>query len=349
MTVEESSRSLLERVLSSESNELRRLVAEGLLPVPPVELLPSQVALAEGDDEDLAQRARTTLIQLDALIAAKALEEIDDASVLRWFGRRRSEPRILEVILRKRHSPPALLVEMASTLDPDQQEILVLRQDAILDEPGILDALDENPNLSAYVARRIREYRQHLVRPRGPDEETAPRDAEAPRDDDVEDEVSPHEVQQALEEARRREKQGEVDRITGLSEAQLRTLPVPVRLKLGRNAPRSLRTLLIRDPSSRVALSTLRNNSFADSELEQIAASRSIVPEVLEAIAKDRQMSRRYSVVATLARNPKTPVGIAIRLCSRLSVRDLRSVSRDHNAQDAVRSTCRRLYTIKHQ
>ena len=83
--------------------------------------------------------------------------------------------------------------------------------------------------------------------------------------------------------------------------------------------------------------------------LEQIAASRSIVPEVLEAIAKDRQMSRRYSVVATLARNPKTPVGIAIRLCSRLSVRDLRSVSRDHNAQDAVRSTCRRLYTIKHQ
>jgi hypothetical protein len=54
-------------------------------------------------------------------------------------------------------------------------------------------------------------------------------------------------------------------------------------------------------------------------------------------------------ILRSLAANPKTPVAIALRLVPRLSVRDLRELSRDRNIADAVRSTAARLYRIKRQ
>ena len=43
------------------------------------------------------------------------------------------------------------------------QEALLLRQDAIVEEPLILDALERNPYLSPFSRRRILEYREHLL------------------------------------------------------------------------------------------------------------------------------------------------------------------------------------------
>ena len=104
--------------------------------------------------------------------------------------------------------------------------------------------------------------------------------------------------------------------MTGLSEAQLRGLPVPVRLKLSRGAPRTLRSLLIRDPNPQVALSTLKYNTFADTEIEMVAGSRTVIAEVLEAVCRSRAWCRRYPVVAALVKNPRTPAGRAVQLCA---------------------------------
>jgi hypothetical protein len=70
---------------------------------------------------------------------------------------------------------------------------------------------------------------------------------------------------------------------------------------------------------------------------------------VLAEIARRRQWVGKYAVARALVQNPRTPIAIALRLVSRLSVRDLRDLSRDRNITDAVRSTALRLYTIKRQ
>jgi hypothetical protein len=57
----------------------------------------------------------------------------------------------------------------------------------------------------------------------------------------------------------------------------------------------------------------------------------------------------RSAIVHALVANPRTPVGIGVRLVPRLSVRELRELSRDRNVSDAVRSTALRLYRIKRQ
>ena len=134
-----------------------------------------------------------------------------------------------------------------------------------------------------------------------------------------------------------------------LSEGQIRMLPVNVRLKLARSAPRSLRQFLVRDSSTLVALAVLQSNPLTDQEVEQYARSRNIVPDVLEKIGKNRQWVARYPVVLALVQNPRTPLPLALSLMSRVAVRDLRGMAKDRNLPEAVRSSALRLFRVKSQ
>ena len=69
--------------------------------------------------------------------------------------------------------------------------------------------------------------------------------------------------------------------------------------------------------------------------------------DVLLEVSKRREWVSRYTICRALITNPKTPVGISVRLMPKLSVRDLKLTARDRNVADAVRSSATRLYTIK--
>lgn len=337
---------LLDQALRGENRHLTMLAAQGLLPVPPEDLIAAQVELSTHSDEEIAGAARAALSSLDHQVLVPLLPEAGE-SVLSYFGRRSSDPRVVEAILRRRDVPSSVLLELAPRVGADLQEVLLLRQDRIVAEPAILQALERNPSLSAFARRRIGEYQEHLlgkhVADSVPVREQQTLDAEAPF------EVDDSEVAVALARAQELAREGEIDESTGLSEGQIRTLPIPVRLKLARGAPRGMRALLIRDGNPRVALTVLSSNPLADQEVEGIAKNRAVVEDVLEAISRERKWVSKYPIVLALVSNPRTPVGVSTRLVPRLSVRDLRNLSRDRNLPDAVRSLAQRLYRVKLQ
>lgn len=336
----DSNASLLAQ-LRGGNRQLRLLAAGGLLPFPPDQLIPLQVELASGDDPEVSTRARETLVQLDPRIATVFLEKTATETELRFFASQASHPLVLERIVRRRDVPRRILVELSRRLPPDLQEILLLRQDAILEEPAILDALALNPQVSSYSLRRINEYRQHLLpRHRPSADELARLKVE-------EDEIDEESFRAAIEAVRSAPAAGEVDSQTGLSEGQIRLLPVPARLKLSRGAPRLLRQILLRDTNALVAVSVVMNNALSDQEVEQLAASRSVVEEVLDVIAKRREWIGKYNIMKLLVHNPRTNLATALRFVPKLAVRDLRDIGRDRNVSDAVRSTALRLYRIK--
>lgn len=332
----DSQSSLLEQVRSG-NRQLQLLAAEGFLPLPPEELIPLQVELARGGDPQVAERARESLLKVDLRIARPFLEREAKEPVLAFFAEEAKNPLLVETILRRRDAPRRVLAWLARRIPPDLQEILLLRQDAIVEEPAILEALEENPQVSGYSQRRIAEYREHLL----PRQRTVP--VPAPEPEEMDDE----ELERALDVARELPASGEAEEKTGLSEGQIRMLPVPARLKLARGAPRGLRAVLLRDTNAQVAVSVILHNSLSDQEVEQTANNRSVVEEVLETIAKKREWIGRYTVMKALVWNPRTPLPTALRLVPRLAVRDLRELSRDRNVPDAVRSTALRLYRIK--
>jgi hypothetical protein len=329
---------LVAQVLSGSSPELQILAAEGLLPVGPEDLVPLQVELTRSGGAMVASRARESLLAMDARILAPFLASDASESVLAFFAEPGLPASLHEAIIRRRDVPRILLLEMARHLDADLQEILLLRQDAIVEEPGILDAMEENPRVGAYALRRIAEFREHLVR-------DGAQEAPAVYGEFVE--ATDEELKIAIEAARHEPAVGDQDEVTGLSEGQIRTLPVGARLRLTRGAPRSLRGLLIRDNHPLVAVSTLENNVWSDQEIEQIARSRSVSLDVLAGITKRRDWMRKYPIVLAVVANPRTPIPSALRLIPQLGARDLRNLSRDRNVADAVRSQAQRLYRIK--
>lgn len=335
--------SLLDQVRSGANRQLQVLAASGFLPLAPEDLIPLQVQFARGHDPELAGKAAEALRQIDVRIAAPFLEHQAGEDVLTFFAAQASHPRLIETILRRRDVPRRVLVDLARRLPPDQQEILVLRQDAILEEPEILTALEENPQLSGYVLRRITEYREHLL----PRDRGAARPAPAPAM--PAEEIDDAALAAAVAAARVLPTEGEIEERTGLSEGQIRMLPVPARLKLARGAPRSLRNFLLRDTNPQVACATLLFNNLSDQEIEQTAASRSVQEEVLATIAKKREWIGRYPVMKALVQNPRTPLAIAIKYVPRLAVRDMRDLAKDRNVPDAVRTMALRLYRIKQQ
>lgn len=332
---------LLDQILSGSNRQLQVLAASGLVPLPPEELLPIQVALAGSPDDEIAGKARETLLGMEPRMAANFLAQQARDRELTYFGLNHQHPEVLEAILRRKDVPLSLMVQLAEIVAPELQEVLVLRQDAIVEEPQILVALERNPELSSYSKRRIWEYREHLlprdkVPPKKPEEIIA--EAEA---------LTEEEIHEAIEEAREKPAEGNIEESTGLTDVQIRSLPIPVRIKMARGANRQVRSILIRDPTAQVALSVLLGNSLPDQEVEQIANNRSVVAEVLAEIPKKREWIRKYGIAKALVKNPRTRLAISVGLVPRMMMRDLRDLARDKNVPDGVRSVARRLYMAK--
>jgi hypothetical protein len=342
---------LVVQVLSGEVPELRVLAAQGLLPLVPAELIPLQVWLAKGDDLMVSENARVALRALPPRQLAEFLAEDAAEEELAYFAREVNQPAVIEAILRRPITPRFVLVELAKDLAPDLQEILLLREDAIVEEPAILQALEENPRASAFTLRRIAELREHVLARQStwvapvPGAAAVPVDGQLPAATDGE--LSDEELAAALAQAQALPASGDTDEITGLTEGQIRMLAVGVRMRLSRGATRTLRQILIRDTYPPVALSVLENNTWSDQELEQLARNRAIVLDVLEAITRKREWIRKYPILLGIACNPRTPVAAAMKLVPMLGARDLRNLSRDRNVSDAVRSAAVRLYRMR--
>lgn len=332
----------LAREVWEGADEGKLLAAAGILPLAPDELIPLQVRLAAYPQEEIRRKAANSLATLEPKVAAALVEDGTSHEVLTYFGRHLRHPVVLEAILRQRSISPELAKELAPVLDADLQEILLLRQDLIVENPDILDELEGNTGITAYTKRKINEYREHLLpRDKRPHKSRSELEREA-------DAVTEDELIEAIEEVKEAvPAEGDRDETLGLNESQIRTLPIPVRLRLTRGASKALRGMLIKDPNPMVATSVLSNNPMSELEVEHIANNRAVIGEVLDAIGKSRTWIRKYSIMHALVRNPRTPVGMAARLVPRLAVRDLQQLAKDRNVANAVRSTAQRLYRMK--
>ncbi len=336
---------LSRRVLESSNRELRLLAARGYLPLPPSELIPLQVGLARETDPEIAGRAAAALRATEPEVVADFVATEAEEEQLTFFASDAQHPTVVEALLRRRDMPHHLLRAMAPRLPVAGQEILILRQDAIVESPDILDALESNAHLDSSVRRRIGEYRQHLLRPK---EAAAVEPVDGEREDSGDGrKVSDEEVVAAIAEVKKVATKGDVDDVTGLSEGQIRLLTVPIRRRLTQGASRTLRSILIRDSNPTVAVATLLNNRIGDEEAEQIARNRSVCDDVLQEIGRRREWVSKTAVVQALVSNPRTPVGVSVRLVGRLGLRDLRNLSRNRNIPDAVRTRAGRLYLVK--
>jgi hypothetical protein len=129
---------------------------------------------------------------------------------------------------------------------------------------------------------------------------------------------------------------------------QLSLMTVLERLKVAMRGTREQRATLVRDPNKMVAAAVLSSPKLTESEIESFSKMTTVSEEVLRVIGANRVWTRNYGVALGLARNPKTPTGVALQFVQRLNERDMKQISTDRNVPEPVRLAVRK-YLIKTQ
>ncbi len=349
MTAENGSgEDLIQRVLGGANPQLERLAAEGVLPLPQEQVVGLQVRLAMRGESDgeVVTIARESLAELNLSYLVEHVRQDAEPDTLSFFLRPETNPALVEAAIQRRGVSAAALTSAAPTLDERAQEVLLLRQDLITENPEILESLATNERLSSYSRRLISEYNRHLLapEPEAPPEELSIE--ELPEGELTEEEKE--EVAEAIAEVLTAvEPEGDYDEKTGLSEGQVRMLPLPVRIKLIRGAGRTLRGILIKDSNPLIAVGVIKGSAFSEGEAEMVASNRNVCPEVLIEIASRRDFVGKYKIAKALVKNPRAPVATAVKLLPRLSVRDLSTLRNDRNVSEAVRQMAVRFHIAR--
>ena len=126
----------------------------------------------------------------------------------------------------------------------------------------------------------------------------------------------------------------------------LTALPVPDKIKIATLGRREQRSILVRDPNRIVSTAVLASPKLTDTEVENFARMQNVSEEVLRIIGASRAWTKKYSVVAALVKNPRTPPAVSLPLMMRLVERDVKGLSVDRNVPESVRLAARKQLNV---
>jgi len=153
---------------------VRVAAARGILPLPQNDLLEVLVAIADGDDAELAKTASGT-IALQDVKTIESLVRTDGLSstVLTHFMHRTALPNSLyEALIINPTTPAESIVDFAKTASIGPVlEFIALNQQLLIQNPALIDAVLLNPNRTSDAERRVLETkREFFEKERGADQ-----------------------------------------------------------------------------------------------------------------------------------------------------------------------------------
>lgn len=336
--------------------EVLLTLARGFLPLPQDDLIAVLSYLTQGSDEEVAEIARTSLNDLPTRsLHAFASNENAPPQHLKLLTRATRDAHILEALVRNRAVTDDAIVDLAKRADAVVQEVIVINQSRILRAPEILDALLENPNLTADARRRVLETREEFFEKKKRIEELKQILGEA---DVIDESISDEGIADLLEKVAEEKEVGLPDigevSIAQLEESKkksmwaiLQSMTVSGKVQLAFKGNKSVRMILVRERNKLVSSAAIRNPRVTENEVEQIAGMRDVTEDVLRIIGMRRDWTSKYPIALALAKNPKVPVGVVLPLINRLTLRDLKGLKDDRGVSEAVRVNARKLYQAR--
>lgn len=144
------------------------------------------------------------------------------------------------------------------------------------------------------------------------------------------------------------DEEGDVSETLGTSPIfRIKSLNVNERMRLAMKASRTERQILLRDTSPQVLQGLLANPHLDSEEVLALVRSTHASGGILQRIAEDRRFSLNPEVRAAVARHPKTPTPVALRLLDTLRTPDLQVLARSSGVRENLRRTALKLYLAR--
>ncbi len=343
--------------------EVRMMAAEGALPLKPEDLVDLLELMHRDPLVEVASLATKTFTEMGVDTLFPLVKARDASlSILAWTLEVRSDPKLLEACLQNPNTTDEAILQQAHRLPEALAELVVINQTRLLRHPPLLERIESNPALSRDQRRRLAELRETFSIGVSPEPE-APASAPAPSPEPVPPtappatvegkpveaapalakeldenliELKPEEAEAMLTEDEKKDEQA-------MSKLQrLFTLTTGKKVKAALTEDAQARSFLIRDPNRLVALAVLGSPKITEAEIEQFASMKNVSDEVLRRIGTNRDWTKKYNVINSLVKNPRTPLPIAMGFVSRLQPRDIKAIATDRNVPEAIRKSAQR-------
>jgi hypothetical protein len=328
--------------------ELRLLAAQGALPLKPEDLVDLLHFLVGDEESDVAASAHATLAAMPAgELLAIFKDRQTDPAVLGWGLANRLERELREAVLQNPSTPDESIEAEVSELPEELAELVVINQVRLLRRTSLLEALEGNAHLSRDQQRRLRELREsfHVGAAGAPEPAppaAVPAQAAAPAPAEREEPAEPVRMESEITDEvdaifryLTEEERKEAERISTVQ--RLYRLTTAEKVITALKGSREERAVLVRDPNRLVASAVLGSPRMTEAEVEAFAGMRNVSDEVLRQIGNNREWTKRYGVVASLVKNPRTPLAISLGMVSRLNPRDIKSLTTDRNVPEVLR------------
>jgi len=328
--------------------DLRLMAAQGALPLKPEDLIELLHLLLSDPDEGI----RTTS---EASLASRSVDELlpmfrersTPPSILAWGLLHFTEKELREAILQNVSTSDDVIEELAPSLPEQLAELVVINQVRLLRRTSLLEALESNTHLNNDQRRRLRELRESFrigeqaieERPPAPaPQQAAPAPLAEPLPPLVEE--GPISEDEALVRYLTEDERREVEKVSAVQ--RLYRLNTAEKVVTALKGNREERAILVRDPNRIVATAVLGSPRITESEIESFAAMKGVSDQILREIGTHKEWSKRYGVVSSLVRNPRTPIGVALTMVPRLNPRDMKAVTVDRNVPEVIRKHAQR-------
>jgi len=328
--------------------EVRRFAARGLLPLDRNDLIRALVAVVLDEDPEIAAEAQAGVRDfapdsLSAFIAEGDARPSELDAIARWC----EDPFVIEQVIRNKEAADHTLARLARHVTGAPQESLVINQVRLLKNPALIDALFENPDLTADARRRLLEIKEEFF-----DKEARRLEAKPEISPEDEEEIARDIAAAEAEEAKL--KRGHIPSeqdladlekslTTGAAYRRIAVMTVSEKIKLAYSGGKEERRILMSDANKLVGAAVLKGRGLTIAEVENFCMMRHLDEEIFRKIAGNREWMRRPAVISALVRNPKVNLAITLPLVKRLNDRDLKAIVRDPNLPEGVRISARKV------
>jgi len=363
---------LIEQIRAGTAPQnVRDFAARGLLPVLEDDLISIQVLLSKDADNSIAAAARNSLHGVSESTWARLLEKNEpDVEVISYCLFEPSFPQNLKEKIVLNHSvSDGIIGQIAAREKGPILDLIIQNQVRLLRDGEILRALEENAHLTIDQRRRIEEFKTEFVFKKQAQrheehveeiESTTLEDllAQIPtldteairmiREADAQEQAPTEEqVQQQIQNLLSTEDISEISSDKLTTYQRILAMKPGEKIRVALLGTKDERSILIRDSNRLVASMVLRSPKLTEGEMEGFAQMRNLDSELLRQMGHQREFVKRYTVIHSLARNPKTPSPVALNLLKLLRVMDLRNLSRDRNIPEVIRRQAKRYYDLK--
>ncbi|HEY1434196.1 MAG TPA: hypothetical protein VGG65_02415 [Thermoanaerobaculia bacterium] len=351
-------RDLLSIVRSSAApKELRAFAARGLLPLESEDQLRALLAVVSDPDPDIGPPGLETLASVPPDDVARFVDEGEPTETeVDVISRYVDDHAVLERIIRSRAAGDETLLRLAGSVTGAPQEALIINQVRLLRQPALIDALLENPGLTADGRRRLLELLEEFF-----EKEERRREQERLRVEEAE-RVARQEAAGIVFEEETEHAEGQADaadasaqesgeEINAASLAQIfrriAIMTAKEKMAIAQKGSKEERRILIGDVNKIVSMAVLRCESLTPAEVETFCAMRHLHTEIFQEIATTREWIKKPRIQLALVTNPAVPLNLTLPLIKYLNMRDLRNLSRDRNLAEGIRVAARKLLMDK--